>query len=111
DFVTRCILGALALIGIAKVRTPHAAVGILLLCSPAIHPWYWLALVPLAIAFDSRWIFVALCAPMSYLLYEGTPAWAVFGLCYVVPLLFQFILRADAGSPAALRRARTSAAA
>lgn len=87
DFVTRCILGAIAIIGIAKVRTPHAAVGILLLCSPAIHPWYWLILVPLAIACDSRWIYVALCAPFSYLLYDGAPAWAVFGACYLVPVV------------------------
>ena len=87
DFVTRCILGVLAVIGIAKVRTPHAAIGILLLCSPAIHPWYWLVLVPLAIAHDSRWIFAALCAPVSYLLYEGTPVWVVFAACYLIPLL------------------------
>jgi hypothetical protein len=84
DFLTRCILGVIALTGIALVsrREDGAlhAVGILLLCSPAIHPWYWLALVPLAL--DSRWIYVALCAPLSYLLYDGAPQWLVWILCY-----------------------------
>jgi len=87
DFLTRCILGVLALIGIARARTPHVAVAILLLCSPAIHPWYWLVLVPLAIAHDSRWILVALCAPFSYLLYDGASSWTVFAACYAIPLL------------------------
>jgi len=87
DFVTRCILGMIALIGIARARTPHTAVAILLLCSPAIHPWYWLVLAPLAIALDSRWIFFALCAPFSYLLYDRFSTWLVFALCYVTPLL------------------------
>jgi len=87
DFVTRCILGVLALTGIAWARTPHAAVGILLLCSPAIHPWYWIVLVPLAIAHDSRWIYLALCAPASYLLYDGAPIALVFAACYALPLV------------------------
>ena len=109
DFITRCILGVLALTGIALVRTPHAAIGILLLCSPAIHPWYWLVLVPLAIAFDSRWIFPALCAPFSYLLYDGVAAWAAFGLCYLTPLLLSASSSSAAGSrfwPFRLRTAR-----
>lgn len=91
DFITRCILGLLALAGIAYVsrRNDGAlhAVGILLLCSPAVHPWYWLVLVPLAIALDSRWIYVALCAPASYLLYDGVGGWVVWGLCYGLALL------------------------
>jgi len=108
DFVTRCILGVIALIGIAKVRTPHAAVGILLLCSPAIHPWYWLALVPLAIAFDSRWIYVALCAPFSYLLYDGAPQLAIFAACYLTPLLLSAFASSAAGSRLAPFRPRTA---
>jgi len=108
DFVTRCILGIIALIGIARARTPHTAVAILLLCSPAIHPWYWLVLAPLAIALDSRWIFVALCAPFSYLLYAGAPAWVVFALCYVTPLLLSAFASSNAGSRFALFRPRTT---
>lgn len=108
DFITRCILGVIALIGIAKARTPHAAIGILLLCSPAIHPWYWIVLVPLAIAGDSRWIFVALCAPVSYLLYEGARAAIVFAACYLTPLLLSALASSGAGSRLALFRPRTA---
>jgi len=108
DFITRCILGVVALIGIAKARTPHAAIGILLLCSPAIHPWYWIVLVPLAIASDSRWIFAALCAPLSYLLYDGAPIAIVFVACYLIPLLLSAIASSGAGSRFALFRPRTA---
>ena len=108
DFVTRCILGVIALTGIARARTAQTAVGILLLCSPAIHPWYWIVLVPLAIAFDSRWIYVALCAPASYLLYDGAPAWIVFAACYLTPLLLSAFVSSNAGSPLALFRPRTA---
>lgn len=108
DFITRCMLGVIALIGIAKARTPHAAIGILLLCSPAIHPWYWIVLVPLAIASDSRWIFVALCAPVSYLLYDGAPAAIVFAACYLTPLLLSALASSSAGSRRALFRPRTA---
>jgi hypothetical protein len=108
DFVARCILGVLALIGIARARTPHTAIAILLLCSPAIHPWYWLVLVPLAIAHDSRWNYVALCAPFSYLLYDGVSAWLVFAACYVTPLLLSAFGSSNAGSRFALFRPRTA---
>jgi len=108
DFLTRCILGVIALIGIAKARTPHAAVGILLLCSPAIHPWYWLVMVPLAIACDSRWIFAALCAPLSYLLYDGAPSTIVFAACYLIPLLLSALASSTAGSRLAPIRPRTA---
>ena len=89
DFLTRCFLGIIALVGIAKSRTPHQGIGILLLCSPAIHPWYWLCLVPTAIASRSAWIGVALCAPFSYLLYANVPVWLVFALCYVTPVVLK----------------------
>ena len=86
DFVTRAVLGvtALALIAVYR-RSVAASIGILLLCSPTIHPWYWLALLPAALMERSGWVWVALCAPFSYLLYQGAPAWVVYGLCYGVP--------------------------
>ncbi len=71
DFLTRAILGAIAIGGIALARRATTAVAILLVCSPAIHPWYWLTLVPVALMERSRWMYVALAMPLSYLLYEG----------------------------------------
>ena len=88
DFVTRAILlivacGLIALAG----RSVARAIGALLICSPAIHPWYWLALAPAAMLERSAWLFVALCAPFSYLLYEGAPRIVVYALCYALPLV------------------------
>lgn len=99
DFVTRAVLGvvAVALIAWVTYRTDgtkqggsgavSAAIGILLLCSPTIHPWYWLALVPVALVERSTWLYVALCAPFSYLLYRGASPWLVYALCYALPLV------------------------
>jgi hypothetical protein len=86
DFLTRALLGLIALGLIARRRRdPAASIGALLLCSPAIHPWYWLVLVPLAL--DSTWIWLALCAPASYLLYAGAPSIGVYALCYGLPVV------------------------
>lgn len=102
DFLTRAVLATLAIGGILLARRVTTAVGILLLCSPAIHPWYWLTLVPSALVERSRaWLFVALCAPASYLLYTGAPPLVVYALCYVTPLL----LSGSASSAAARLRA------
>jgi hypothetical protein len=85
DFMTRAILAILAIGGILLARRVTTAVAILLLCSPAIHPWYWLTLVPSALVERSRWIYVALCAPASYLLYAHVHPLAVYAICYCVP--------------------------
>jgi hypothetical protein len=86
DYLARAALACIALLLIARWRRdPVASIGALLLCSPAIHPWYWLVTVPLAI--DRRWLWLALCAPASYLLYAGTPRIVVYALCYGVPLV------------------------
>ncbi len=85
DFVTRAVLGVIAVGGMLLARRVTTAVAVLLLCSPAIHPWYWLTLVPSALLERSRWLSVALCAPASYLLYEHAPPLAVFAICYCVP--------------------------
>jgi len=79
DFLTRAILGIAALAAILLARRVTTAVAALLVCSPAIHPWYWLTLVPAALLERSRWLYVALCAPVSYLLYGGTPRLLVYG--------------------------------
>jgi hypothetical protein len=88
DFLARALLACVALALIARWRRdPVASVGALLLCSPAIHPWYWLALVPLAIDLDRRiWLWLALCAPASYLLYAGADRRLVYVLGYLLPI-------------------------
>lgn len=96
EFVTRVTLGlifvSVVMVIVRKTSSTIdavlACVGALLLCSPTIHPWYWLTLLPLALVTRSTlWIGMALCAPFSYLLYVGGPKWMVYGLCYGIPLL------------------------
>ena len=88
DFVARALLAIVAVALIVRFRRdPLASIGALLLCSPAIHPWYWIVLVPLAFELRSRgWLAVAICAPFSYLLYAGVPTPLVYLLCYGVPV-------------------------
>jgi hypothetical protein len=89
DFVTRGVLAALgiALIAIAARKKRVAdSVGALLIVSPAIHPWYWLVAAPVAMAEGANlYVALALCAPFSYLLYDGAPKWLVYALCYALP--------------------------
>jgi alpha-1,6-mannosyltransferase len=89
DFITRAILATLAVGGILLARRVTTSVAALLVCSPAIHPWYWLTLVPAA--FLERGVRLALafalCAPFSYLLYAHAPALLVYALCYGIPLV------------------------
>jgi hypothetical protein len=40
---------------------------------------------PAAMIERSAWIGFALCAPFSYLLYDGAPKWLVYALCYGLP--------------------------
>jgi hypothetical protein len=87
DFIARSILG-IAILGIViwRRRFPLDCIGALLLLSPAVHPWYWLTLAPLALVQRSRWLWLAAAAPCSYLLYGGTSEWVVWGLCYALPI-------------------------
>jgi glycosyl transferase family 87 len=133
DFLTRAILATLAVAGILLARRVTTAVGVLLLCSPAIHPWYWLTLVPVAFmeqaddgppasrrleqrrpgaeggsgnaseaaeraetahsqpartpAVHRIFLALALCAPLSYLLYVSASPLLVHALCYGIPLV------------------------
>jgi hypothetical protein len=100
DYLTRAALGCIALLLIARWRRdPVASISALLLCSPAIHPWYWLVTVPLAI--DRRWLWLALCAPASYLLYASVPKVVVYALCYGVPAVVTGLMARKERSSAA----------
>lgn len=87
DFLTRAVMAAIAVAAILLARRASTAVAALLLCSPAIHPWYWLTLAGVSLVERTRWIWVALAAPFSYLLYDGTPKWIVYVLCYSLAVL------------------------
>lgn len=96
DFVTRAMLAlcGVVLIALAARRQRVASsVGALLIVSPAIHPWYWLVAVPVAmIERDALYLAFALCAPFSYLLYGGrAPQWAVYALCYALPVVVRVL--------------------
>lgn len=87
DFITRAVLGILALGAIVLARRKVAtALSAFLLLTPTIHPWYWLVIAPAALVERSTWIAFALCAPFSYLLYEDVPKLAVYALCYGLPM-------------------------
>ncbi|HET7436536.1 MAG TPA: hypothetical protein VFN10_17640, partial [Thermoanaerobaculia bacterium] len=106
DFVTRAILAGVAVVLILATRTSVSrAIAILILCAPAIHPWYWLALAGAALIEQSGWIWLALCAPFSYLLYDGAPRWVVYALCYALPLVMTFRLSTTASSASGSIRA------
>ena len=78
DLLTRAILALFAIGAILLARRVTTAVAALLVCSPAIHPWYWLTIVPAALIERSRWLYVALMMPLSYLLYDGVAPWVVY---------------------------------
>ncbi|HEX2059941.1 MAG TPA: hypothetical protein VHK90_04310, partial [Thermoanaerobaculia bacterium] len=85
DLLTRAILAIVAVAIILTARRVTTAIAALLLCSPAIHPWYWLTLVPSALVERSAWLWLALAAPFSYLLYDGVHPLAVHAICYGLP--------------------------
>jgi hypothetical protein len=92
DFLTRAILAVIAIGAILMARRVTTAVAALLICSPAIHPWYWLTIVPSALIERSRWIYVALLMPVSYLLYDNVPAWIVYSI-YATSALSDLVIR------------------
>lgn len=65
-----------------------ASLGALLLLSPTIHPWYWLSVLPFALAAHQPiLVLVAVASPASYLLYDDPRlAPVVVLLCYGAPL-------------------------
>jgi len=105
DFLTRGALAAFAITAIAVLARETGRVsdgiGALLLCSPAIHPWYWIVLVPVAML-EGRalWVNLSLTAPFSYLLYAtraagggGATQSVVYLLCWALPVLITARLR------------------
>ena len=86
DFLTRAVMAVIAIGCIILARRASTAIAALLLCSPAIHPWYWLTLVGASMIEGRRWHLVALCAPFSYLIYTGTPRLVVYAFCYAIVL-------------------------
>jgi hypothetical protein len=96
DFLTRVILAAIAIGAILLARRVTTAVAALLICSPAIHPWYWLTIVPSALIERSAWLYVALMMPVSYLLYDGVSGWSVYVVTYGLAMAVVFAGRGSA---------------
>ncbi len=67
-------------------REWRLALGGLVLCSPTVHPWYWLWVLPFA-ARDASvfWLGLAALAPLAYLS-AGEVPWNVRALEYGLPL-------------------------
>lgn len=107
-FIARVILGIAILTGIAFLvkrssSLPVAVVdslGLLLLLSPTVHPWYWLPVVLIALLAARRiWIFLACGSPLSYLVYEGAEPALVLGVSYGIPLAAYILLHGRSGTP------------
>lgn len=85
DFLTRAVLGTIFVAIVLRARLASSAIAALLFCSPTIHPWYWLTLAACSLIERTPWIWFALAAPLSYLLYDDVPAVAVYAICYGLP--------------------------
>lgn len=61
-----------------------SATGLLILFSPTIHPWYWLTILPLALAARSSfWLSLAMASPISYLFYiDDVAKGLIYAGCY-----------------------------
>ena len=102
DFVTRALLALIAIVFIVRSRRASSAIASLLLCSPAIHPWYWIVAVPCAMVERANFVIaLALCAPFSYLLYAGASKWIVYALCYALPIALLRLSAIDSSAAAA----------
>lgn len=82
-FVVRVLMGALLVAGLflayrsatSLIGGTASMIGTLLLFSPTVHPWYWMPVLALAlIERQWLWILLASLSPVSYLLYDGSPA-------------------------------------
>lgn len=96
DLIARSICGvvllALVLVIAARKKTLDWKVahsfGFLMLLSPVVHPWYWIAGLPIFLrARTVYWIGAAMLSPVSYLLYETNDrsSWVVTMVCWGVP--------------------------
>lgn len=101
--IARALCGLVFLAGLfaaMRCRTIESrvawSVAALLLCSPTLHPWYWITLLPLALEARSRpLVALAVASPASYLLYTGLPSASpiVAAATYLLPLVATLALR------------------
>lgn len=101
--IARALCGLVFLTGLVAAMRCRAiesrvawSVAALLLCSPALHPWYWITLLPLALEARSRLLVaLAVASPASYLLYTGLPSAAPLAAAatYLLPLAATLALR------------------
>ena len=101
--IARALCGLVFLTGLVAAMRCRAiesrvawSVAALLLCSPALHPWYWITLLPLALEARSRLLVaLAVASPASYLLYTGLPSAAPLAAAatYLLPLASTLALR------------------
>jgi hypothetical protein len=100
------VLITLFILKMASVKSANAegafasCIGVLLLLSFAAQPSYWLLVVPVAILSNRPvWTLFALFSPTLYLASGGTGDvnWLVYGVSYVMPLLFWFGTRIGKG--------------
>lgn len=95
--IARALCGLVFLAGLfaaMRIRSIEArvawSVATLLLCSPALHPWYWITLLPLALEARSRLLVaLAVASPASYLLYGSMPSAGAVTFCaaYLLPIV------------------------
>lgn len=85
--VVGVVIAVIILRRVPPARSAAAVFAVILLCSPTIHPWYWLPVLPIAILASQRWVSaLALFSGASYLLYVGVQPWIVMVLAYGAPM-------------------------
>jgi hypothetical protein len=108
DFFARASMGIgllAALIVLTRRVTDYTsaathAIGLLILFSPTIHPWYWLIVIPLALhSRQTIWLVLAAASPLSYLAYDGFNLSAVMVMSYLPAALFYARRGAGASRP------------
>jgi hypothetical protein len=105
-----CVIPLAGLLVVATRRPTLAgrvawSVAALLLASPTVHPWYWLALLPLAAAASEKGLLsLAIASPLSYVWYvdaAGSEGVALL-LCYMMPMgLWWLMTKWASGRPEA----------
>ena len=96
DFLTRVVLAAMLAAGVVWIARESSdlpsgvadSLGLLLILSPTIHPWYWLPVAVVAlVAGRHLWLFLAAGSVFSYLLYQSASPILAVALSHGVPLL------------------------